>query len=61
MRAFVKGFCDYVLRDIHFMFRKTIAKGIKAVPFRGGGLAHERARSGSYYIFNTYLVIGVSQ
>ena len=35
---------DYVLRDIHFTFRDTIAKGIKAVLFRG---STERARSGS--------------
>ena len=58
MRAFGKGFCNYVLRNIHFTFRNTIAKGIKAVPFRA---STERARLGSYYIFNTYLVIGVSQ
>ena len=29
-----KGFCNYVLRNIHFTFRNAIAKGIKAVPFR---------------------------
>jgi hypothetical protein len=42
-------------------FGTQLQKALKRYPFGGGGLAHERARSGSYYIFNTYLVIGVSQ
>ena len=40
-------------------FGTQLQKALKRYHF--GGLAPERARLGSYYIFNTYLVIGVSQ
>ncbi len=43
------------LTAVQLFIRKT------SILYPFGGLAHERARSGSYYIFNTYLVIGVSQ
>ena len=40
-------------------FRAQLQKALKRYSF--GGLAPKRARLGRYYIFNTYLVIGVSQ